>query len=76
VSMGYEYIKKAYGVAPVVGQQVKHEVTRKLGKITRESRSASHYVMVRFEGCNHSLPCHPLELGLSPAPPTNQGVGK
>lgn len=67
--MSYEYIKKQYRVAPVVGQQVQHEVTRKVGKIARENLSSSHYVMVKFEGSKHSLPCHPLELGLAPMAP-------
>lgn len=67
--MSYEYIKKSYGVEPVVGQQVQHEVTRKFGKIARENKSSSHYVMVKFDGSNHSLPCHPLEIGLAVSRP-------
>lgn len=65
--MSYEYIKKSYGVAPVVGQRVQHEVTHKFGNIARENKSSLHYVMVKFDGSKHSLPCHPLELGLTPA---------
>jgi hypothetical protein len=62
--MSYEYIKQHYLVDPVVGQTVQHEVTRKFGKIARQNISSLHYVMVKFEGSKHSLPCHPLELGL------------
>jgi hypothetical protein len=72
--MSYEYIRKAYRVAPVVGQRVQHEVTRKFGLIARENKSSSHYVMVKFEGSKHSLPCHPLELGLSPMPPAQENT--
>lgn len=62
--MSYEYIQNYYGVVPKVGQRVQHEVTRKFGTIARENRSSSHYVMVKFDGSKHSLPCHPGELGL------------
>lgn len=67
--MSYEYIKKTYLVNPVVGSRVQHMVTRRLGKITRENVSALHYVMVKFDGSKHSLPCHPLELGLPKTSP-------
>ena len=70
--MSYDYIKKAYRVEPQVGARVQHDVTRKFGTIARESRSASHYVMVKFEGSKHSLPCHPLELGLPEIPMSNR----
>lgn len=62
--MSYEYIQKHYLVEPKVGERVQHEVTRKFGKIARENVSALHYVMVKFDGSKHALPCHPLELGL------------
>jgi hypothetical protein len=60
--MGYEYIKRAYSVDPVVGQRVTHTVTGKSGEIGREDKSQGHYVMVRFDGMKHRLPCHPTEL--------------
>lgn len=66
--MSYEYIKRSYGVSPAIGQRVQHDVTRKFGLISRENKSSSHYVMVKFDGSKHSLPCHPLELGLSAVP--------
>ena len=60
--MAYEYIKQTYGVSPEVGRVVYHTVTKAYGVIKRESKSASHYVQVQFEGDNHALPCHPTEL--------------
>lgn len=62
--MTYDYIKQTYNVEPKVGDRVTHEVTKQSGVIARENRSQSHYVMVRFDGRKHLLPCHPLELGL------------
>lgn len=58
----YDYIKRAYGVNPVVGQQVRHTVTHKLGTIARENRGHGHYVNVRFDGAKLPLLCHPTEL--------------
>jgi len=60
--MQYEYIRRTYDVAPVVGQRVTHAVTRKSGVIAREDKSQGHYVKVRFDGQKHTLPCHPTEL--------------
>lgn len=60
--MSYDYIKRTYSVTPKMGERVTHEITGKSGTITRENRSASHYVQVRFEGQSFSSPCHPLEL--------------
>jgi hypothetical protein len=60
--MSYEYIKRAYSVELKVGQRVRHQVTNRDGSVARESKSQSHYAMVRFDGDKHSLPCHPLEL--------------
>ena len=60
--MAYDYIKRTYTFQPQVGRRVKHTVTGKLGVISREDRSASHYVQVRFDGQRFALPCHPMEL--------------
>lgn len=60
--MAYDYVKRMYGVDPVVGNAVTHTVTGKSGVITRESPGMANYVRVRFEGQKHSLPCHPTEL--------------
>lgn len=59
--MAYDYVRRVYGVDPVVGARVAHTVTKKVGVIARE-RSPLHYVHVRFDGQKHALPCHPTEL--------------
>lgn len=64
--MTYDYIKRTYRVEPKAGDRVTHDVTKREGQIVRENKSQSNYVMVRFDGQKHSLPCHPLELGLVP----------
>jgi hypothetical protein len=65
-TMSYDYIKRAYSVSPEVGARVRHTETNRNGVITREDRSQSHYVMVRFDGDKRSLPCHPTALDYSP----------
>lgn len=60
--MSYDYIKRNYGFSPEVGRVVYHTVTKGYGVITRENKSAGHYVQVKFEGSKHSDPCHPSEL--------------
>lgn len=60
--MTYDYVRRVYGVNPVVGERVRHHVGGKLGTITREDRSQGHYVQVRFDGKMHALPCHPTEM--------------
>lgn len=60
--MSYDYVKRAYGVNPVVGMRVRHNEIDKWGTIAREGRSAQHYVMVRFDGQKHASPCHPTSL--------------
>lgn len=60
--MGYDYIKRAYGVNPKVGYRVRHKITNNMGTISRSGRSQQHYVQVRFDGLKHSRPCHPTEL--------------
>lgn len=62
--MAYEYVKRAYGVFPVVGERVRgiEGLARYgLGTIQRESRSQPHYVMVKFDN-GKSGPCHPTEI--------------
>lgn len=60
--MSYDYIKQNYGVNPKPGNVVYHTVTKQWGVIKRESKSASHYVQVAFEGSKFAVPCHPTEL--------------
>lgn len=67
--MAYDYVRRTYNVDPQIGQRVKHTVTGNSGVISREDRSAGHYVQVRFDGKKHPLPCHPTELEYSPEVP-------
>lgn len=60
--MSYDYVKRAYGVDPRVGQRVRHTEIDKQGTIAREGRSNQHHVMVRFDGQRHPSPCHPTAL--------------
>ena len=67
--MAYDYIKRMYGVQPVIGNRVRHTVTNREGVISREDKNQGHYVQVKFDGQKHSLPCHPDELRyLEPQP--------
>lgn len=68
--MSYDYIKRAYSVAPKVGSRVRHTETNRTGQITREDRGQAHYVQVRFDGDKHSLPCHPAALDYTATSPT------
>lgn len=61
----YAYVRSQYGVNPAVGAHVFHTETKNWGVITREDKSCSHYVMVRFEGRRHVVPCHPTALDYS-----------
>ncbi|BCH33242.1 hypothetical protein MesoLjLc_51720 [Mesorhizobium sp. L-8-10] len=58
----YDYVRDHYSFKPVIGRRVMHDETRKEGVITPEDRSQGHYVQVRFDGSNFSLPCHPGSL--------------
>lgn len=64
--MPYDYVKRTYSVSPQVGARVRHLETGRCGAIMRENKSQSHYVMVRFDGQKHSLPCHPTALDYAP----------
>ena len=64
--MSYDYVRRAYGVDPKVGQRVKHKVTGTSGVIVREDKSQSHYIKVRFDEYKHAMPCHPTELDYLP----------
>jgi hypothetical protein len=65
--MSYDYIKRTYGVNPVVGERVRHTEVNKFGVIAREKLSAGHYVQVRFDGNKFDSPCHPTALEYSAA---------
>lgn len=65
----YDYIRGAYSFQPVVGKRVRHDETRKEGVITEEGPSQGHYVQVRFDGVEFSLPCHPGALEYVEATP-------
>lgn len=60
--MSYDYIKRMYPVTPKIGERVTHKETGQSGVITRENRSAGHYVQVRFDGRGYSSSCHPTAL--------------
>jgi hypothetical protein len=67
--MSYDYVRRAYGVSPVVGRRVRHTELKgpgAFGVITRERKSSGHYVMVRFDGDRHPAPCHPTSLDYTP----------
>ena len=66
--MAYDYVKRTYGVDPVVGARVRHtemKGPRSFGTIAREG-SAGHHVMVTFDGHGHASPCHPTSLDYAP----------
>ena len=66
--MTYDYVKRAYGVAPEPGQRVRHTVSRhhSFGVVADEDPGCGRYVMVLFDGAPHALPCHPGELDYAP----------
>ncbi len=57
----YSYIRRYYGVDPVIGQRVRHTVTERSGQIVRPTGDP-HYVRVRFDGDKHISNAHPDEL--------------
>lgn len=63
--MAYEYIKRAYGVDPQIGQRITHR--GKLGVIVRPVGDP-HYLRVRFDGRKHADNVHPTDdVEYSPA---------
>lgn len=58
----YEYVRRQYGVAPVVGERVRHTEINKQGTIAKPSETHGHYVQVRFDGQKHASNCHPTSL--------------
>jgi hypothetical protein len=62
--MAYDYVRRAYGVEPKVGQRVifTEYKERPEGTILPEDTSRSHYVMVRFPNVTWPAPCHPKSL--------------
>jgi hypothetical protein len=67
--MAYDYVKRTYGVNPVVGARVRHpemKGPRSFGTIARENPSQGHHVMVRFDGQNFASPSHPTALDYAP----------
>ena len=64
--MAYDYIRRRYGRNFAELMSVKHTVTGRDGIVKREDKSQSHYVMVRFAGDKHRVPCHPEELEIIP----------
>jgi hypothetical protein len=62
----YDYVRRSYGVDPVVGDRVRHIEIDREGTIARENPSQAHYVMVRLDGQKHASPCHPTALDYNP----------
>jgi hypothetical protein len=60
--MAYDYVRRAYGVDPKVGQRVRHLEIDRFGTIVQENKSASHYVQVKLDGQRFASPCHPAAL--------------
>lgn len=69
--MTYDYVKRAYGVDPVVGGRVQHTETGRYGKIAKE-REPRHYVHVQFDGRSFASPCHPTALNYAPVETVGQ----
>lgn len=67
----YAYVRRTYGVDPVIGKRVRFTETARdgqstMGTITRR-QSYDQYVYVLFDGERHAVPCHPTSLDYSPA---------
>lgn len=60
--MSFEYIRRCYGVPARRGGRI--EWTTKSGTKSGTITGATHYLNVRFDGTNHSVPIHPKEEGL------------
>ena len=61
----YSYIRRTYGVDPVIGSRVRHTVTEREGQIVRPTGDPQ-YVRVRFDGDKHIMNAHPTELDYKP----------
>lgn len=59
----YEYVRRMYGVDPVIGQRVSSAWggDPSAGVIVRK-RHYDQYVHVKFDGSSFDVPVHPLEL--------------
>lgn len=73
--MSYDYIKRSYAFQPEIGRRVRHTVTKRDGRIGRESPSQGHYVQVWFDGQRFASPCHPGELEYIAAPTVSAADG-
>jgi len=62
----YDYVRRAYGVDPQVGQRVRHTEINRFGTIAPEDKSCLHYVKVRFDGRKWADTCHPTALEYLP----------
>lgn len=62
--MAYDYVKRTYGVEPVIGARVRHTEINKEGVIVRR-KADDQYVWVQFDGQKHPSPCHPMALDYS-----------
>lgn len=74
--MAYDYVRRTYGVCPIVGRRVTHTVTAKIGTIAREDKTQGHYVQVKFDGQKFNSPCHPTELDYQAVPHSGDGGGR
>jgi hypothetical protein len=64
----YGYVRRTYGVDPVIGARVRHTELKGPGAFGTIAKPglAGHYVYVRFDGKKHADPCHPTALDYSP----------
>lgn len=60
--MNYEYIKRMYGVNPLINGRVKHHVTGRYGNIAPPSPEHGHYVQVIYDGDEDARNTHPTEI--------------
>jgi len=68
MSESYDYVRRMYGVNPVIGSRVRHNEVNRWGTIVRASASHGHYVRVRFDGEKHASNCHPTALDYEAQP--------
>lgn len=65
MSQPYAYVRRMYGVDPVIGARVRHTEIDREGVIIRP-RPEDQYVHVRLDGEKHRSRCHPTALDYSP----------